>query len=50
LSYESSELISLKPAASQNLLSASEPCNLVADGYAKNSRLLFDINTYILLT
>ena len=42
LSHASSEQPALKPAASQNPLSASEPWNLVADGYAETTMLVFE--------
>jgi len=42
LTHASSEKAALKPAASQNPLSASEPWNLVADGYAETTMLVFE--------
>lgn len=42
MSHASSEQTPLKPAASHNPLSASEPWNLVADGYAETTMLVFE--------
>jgi len=42
LSHASSEQAAPKPAASQNPLSTSEPWNLVADGYAETTMLVFE--------
>lgn len=40
--HESSKQAALKPAAKQNPLSVSEPWNLVADGYAETTMLVFE--------
>jgi ubiquinone/menaquinone biosynthesis C-methylase UbiE len=42
LSHASSEQPAHNPAASHNPLSASEPWNLVADGYAETTMLVFE--------
>ncbi len=42
MSHATSEQPELKSAASQNPLSASEPWNLVADGYAETTMLVFE--------
>jgi ubiquinone/menaquinone biosynthesis C-methylase UbiE len=42
LSHASSDQPALQPAASHNPLSASEPWNLVADGYAETTMIVFE--------
>lgn len=42
LSHASRELPALNPAASHNPLSASEPWNLAAEGYAETTMLVFE--------